>query len=287
MDGLFDGLDFAFAIEESAAMIVVKWQAMLANDREFPDVLAAPLEIINHLAMTVRMPQSAEDGPSEEWKQAIAVLISANQTIGVVACKVRYLAAAVDELAITILVEAAKTEAVRRLYMAVYFALEAAARAAANDISKIALHSSTTGLYNKIAYERDIARMVGRRVSADFVFIDMDGLKKINDSQGHQAGDAALRTLSTGLSQQLGESDTAYHVSGDEFIVVSANSEVGSGSAYAERVINSGARNFSYGVARWPDDGENPRDVEKLADARMQEQKQDRKRRGEAPARGE
>jgi len=113
----------------------------------------------------------------------------------------------------------------------------------------------------------------------------MDGLKIINDTFGHQAGNEALNNLGQRLSLELGEQDTAYHISGDEFYVVTREMDVNYVEDLMSHVISHQGQTFSYGVASWPDEGVTWEEVDELADLRMQRNKSERKARGEAPER--
>jgi diguanylate cyclase len=52
------------------------------------------------------------------------------------------------------------------------------------------------------------------------VLCDMDNLKRLNDTHGHEAGDEALQLLAAALQSQLRRSDEAYRIGGDEFAVI-------------------------------------------------------------------
>jgi diguanylate cyclase (GGDEF)-like protein len=83
-----------------------------------------------------------------------------------------------------------------------------------------ALHDALTGLPNRRAFR---ARVVGEIEVAEgfaLVLCDMDNLKTVNDTRGHDAGDKALRLLAAALRSQLRRSDEAYRIGGDEFAVV-------------------------------------------------------------------
>lgn len=94
----------------------------------------------------------------------------------------------------------------------------------AEELEKLASHDELTGLYNRrglislgeqILYE---ARRAGS--SLGVLFIDLDGMKDINDRFGHRAGDDALRATAEILQAQTRPTDVAARVGGDEFAVI-------------------------------------------------------------------
>lgn len=77
-----------------------------------------------------------------------------------------------------------------------------------------------TGLLSKVAFEYDISQKYTGLTG--IVYADLNGLKKINDEQGHKAGDAAiLNTVS--VLQQVFPNYDIYRIGGDEFIAASYN----------------------------------------------------------------
>lgn len=86
-----------------------------------------------------------------------------------------------------------------------------------------------TGLANRRGFELvaqkvlDVCRRTGRQ--ATLLFADLDGLKTINDTLGHAAGDDALREFSTILEEIHRASDVVARLSGDEFAVLLTGSE--------------------------------------------------------------
>ncbi len=87
-----------------------------------------------------------------------------------------------------------------------------------------ALHDALTGLPNRRALfeliPQAIARAKRNRVAMALLFLDLDGFKTINDTQGHEAGDAVLREIASRLSEGIRKTDTVVRLGGDEFTVV-------------------------------------------------------------------
>ncbi|MCP2014490.1 diguanylate cyclase (GGDEF)-like protein [Deinococcus sp. HSC-46F16] len=76
-----------------------------------------------------------------------------------------------------------------------------------------------TGLANRRALEQDLAGHP-RRTGALLAVIDVDGLKRVNDSLGHAAGDDLLRRFAGGVARAVGPGGRAYRISGDEFALL-------------------------------------------------------------------
>jgi diguanylate cyclase (GGDEF)-like protein len=86
-----------------------------------------------------------------------------------------------------------------------------------------ALHDTLTGLPNRRAFRRRLARELDAGGPFALVLCDMDNLKGLNDTHGHEAGDRALQLLAAALRSGLRRSDEAYRLGGDEFGVVLAD----------------------------------------------------------------
>ena len=75
-----------------------------------------------------------------------------------------------------------------------------------------------TGVLNRQAYEIETTKF-GKDITA-VISIDMNGLKKINDTQGHLAGDEALVTLALCFARACRVRESVYRMGGDEFVIV-------------------------------------------------------------------
>jgi diguanylate cyclase (GGDEF)-like protein len=109
------------------------------------------------------------------------------------------------------------------LFMAAVADQVAVALDRARQFSNEARTDHLTGLANRREFERVMEREValserhGRQLS--LMMIDLDNLKRINDRQGHGAGDGALRLVAQQLSRVVRASDVCARVGGDEFAV--------------------------------------------------------------------
>ena len=86
------------------------------------------------------------------------------------------------------------------------------------SILQLTRKDSLTGLLNRQAFYADI-----RNNPADItslVSLDLNGLKRINDTEGHAAGDEALSTLALCFMRSLRRGQSGYRIGGDEFVIV-------------------------------------------------------------------
>jgi diguanylate cyclase (GGDEF)-like protein len=120
--------------------------------------------------------------------------------------------------------------------------IEAALRDTAQRLATLAGTDPLTGLANRREFERLLALPPPGRFAV--LAIDVDGLKAINDTYGHDAGDAALRAVGMALRLGVREHDTVARTGGDEFAALLVGADVAEASAVAERL-----RTSMYGIA--------------------------------------
>jgi GGDEF domain-containing protein len=128
-----------------------------------------------------------------------------------------------------------------------------ATRAATDGLQRAAFSDPLTGCANRRGLERDLARELSRCARAELdlcvVAIDVDGLKRVNDSDGHAAGDRVLLQLVETLRRALRGLDGVYRVGGDEFIVVLPDTSPEDAAVVMGRVEQLGPPPFTWGAA--------------------------------------
>lgn len=79
-----------------------------------------------------------------------------------------------------------------------------------------------TGFYNRHAYEDEIASLEGQKIKDNFVYVSMDvnSLKIINDTLGHEAGDELLLGACECMKQSFGSYGKIFRTGGDEFVAL-------------------------------------------------------------------
>jgi len=156
---------------------------------------------------------------------------------------------------------------------------ETAALAEANaTITRIAATDHLTGLANRRhfyeALEKAVSLARRHRYPLALVSLDLDGLKQVNDSAGHAAGDEVLTSFAALLAALCRAEDLPGRLGGDEFSVLLPGNELGGARGLAERVLTAVRScaalaergvTVSAGVAQWAS-GELPDDLLRRAD---------------------
>ena len=92
------------------------------------------------------------------------------------------------------------------------------------EVYKLALLDSLTGLYNRRCGEQRLADEVARTqrngLPLTIIMLDLNGLKDVNDKYGHAAGDELIKFFATRLNKAIRGSDLAVRLGGDEFLLL-------------------------------------------------------------------
>jgi diguanylate cyclase (GGDEF)-like protein len=107
-------------------------------------------------------------------------------------------------------------------------------------LRELTLTDELTGLRNRrgfIVVGTKLLEVADRELStADLLFVDIDNMKDLNDSQGHAAGDAALRAVGRTLSARLRRADVAARLGGDEFVMLALGLDEPGRKVIAQRI---------------------------------------------------
>jgi len=152
-------------------------------------------------------------------------------------------------------------------------------------VHHIAFHDDLTALPNRLMLTERLDQALGRHRRAEMtlaiLYMNLDRFKVINDSLGHEAGDALLRLVADRLRAQLREGDSLARVGGDEFVVMIEN--YGNSiavSACAQRLVEQLSAPYllgkkdchvtvSIGISTFPADGSDSQSLIKAADVAM------------------
>jgi len=164
---------------------------------------------------------------------------------------------------------------------------------AEDKIHKLAYYDTLTGLPNRTMFLQSLSENTRNAEDGSvkrfaIVAIDLDHFKDINDSMGHNVGDAILRSVGKRLRAAMPESATVSRTGEDEFaIMLALNSDVNTARDVGDRVLavirNEPFRVFneqfqvraSIGVSTYPDDGTDPDHVLKNADIALNRSKEE------------
>ncbi len=129
-----------------------------------------------------------------------------------------------------------------------------------DELQNLIRKDALTMLGNNESYREDIAKMIALHIREwkahaarplSLVVIDGDGLKLINDTYGHEAGDEAIRELAGGISNTIRSSDLAYRrgKGADEFVIILEDADSAAAKTFIGRLYENFKIRFSAGSA--------------------------------------
>lgn len=158
---------------------------------------------------------------------------------------------------------------------------------ARNYRRKVAMSDALTGLANRAGF---MTALKGAAYEADIyslLFIDLNKFKPVNDTYGHDAGDAILKGVAERLTALFPKRALATRLGGDEFAVLLLDSTKEQAQAHVASIKESLSQPFNFkgteitigasvGISTYSEDGTNPEALLKLADEGMYEEKKER-----------
>jgi len=155
-------------------------------------------------------------------------------------------------------------------------------------LEKMAYTDSLTGLLNRRRCEEIYDEIDKKKSDYAVVALDLNDLKKVNDSLGHEAGDFYLREFSTVLTKAFSDCGDVIRTGGDEFLVVIKNpakvnvqDKIEEMNRLIEKLNKCHANwnmSTAYGICYGSEEEvKNIREADKVADARMYEKKHEMK----------
>ncbi|MBB6451796.1 diguanylate cyclase (GGDEF)-like protein/PAS domain S-box-containing protein [Salirhabdus euzebyi] len=154
-------------------------------------------------------------------------------------------------------------------------------------IQHMAFHNDLTNLPNRRTLLNELRKSIDNNQKIFLLFINLDRFKFINDSLGHSVGDLLLKNVGQRLSTLKSDSVFAFHIGGDEFILIMKTDDVQCVKDLASKIINKIATPFkienyslvvtsSIGISESPKDSTELEELIKYADLTMHEAKKHR-----------
>jgi diguanylate cyclase (GGDEF)-like protein len=160
-----------------------------------------------------------------------------------------------------------------------------------DDLRKLQFNAATdplTELYNRRLFEEHFDKELNRALRYNqhlaLVILDLHQFKEVNDRFGHPQGDLLLRTAAATLRKSLRTSDYAFRIGGDEFALLLVHSDSEQANTLARRIRANFATavqnmqasvglGMDYGIAIFPEDGDQKEVLVGVADQRLYEMK--------------
>ncbi|SFA96893.1 diguanylate cyclase (GGDEF) domain-containing protein [Acetitomaculum ruminis DSM 5522] len=140
-----------------------------------------------------------------------------------------------------------------------------------SKMDNLSNHDSLTGVKNRNAYMNEIKEITLRCMKVGVIFVDLNGLKNINDNLGHDEGDRFI-IKATNFLCDLYDKETVFRLGGDEFVVIFKNINEADFEHQKIRMEMAFKENedvdFSYGAA-WTEDSDNFIETANEADKAM------------------
>lgn len=158
-----------------------------------------------------------------------------------------------------------------------------------DEMERLAFYDPLTGLENRLLFnvqlEKAVSRAERHQTKTAMLFVDVDNFKSINDTYGHDVGDAVLIEVARRMSKHARKEDTVARISGDEFALLLSDVSSSSAAGLVAAAIASelalpmkcGGQEctvtVSIGISMTPDDTLDMAELIKFADVAMYDAK--------------
>jgi diguanylate cyclase (GGDEF)-like protein len=234
---------------DAAALLVLRGDVLVAGEsvglsEPARDRLVVPLEgSVYGRALLLGVAQ-VEAADEEPWRTVVASPLRSNRTtygaLALFFCAERRFDDEEKAALHTLALQAAIALDNRRLMQ---------------EKERMAVHDGLTDVYNRgyleLAIDRAVKEVDRRGGDLSVLFVDVDGMKGVNDTHGHQAGDALLVDLARLLGASCRASDVVARYGGDEFVVLMSGTDADGAEAVAHKVAAA--------IAAHNADGRSPR----------------------------
>lgn len=138
----------------------------------------------------------------------------------------------------------------------------------------LSTHDSLTGLYNRVYFDAEMKRLASsREYPVSIIVADVDGLKAVNDTNGHAAGDQLIQAAAAALMSIFRAADVVSRIGGDEFAVLLPHTDQETAQEAVDRIktaFECGGLSLGIATARSSDE---LKETFKCADKRMYQHK--------------
>ena len=148
-----------------------------------------------------------------------------------------------------------KTSNIKKLYYYVFFLFGSSfifyliSKIFVQKVEHSSCHDSLTSVYNRSQFDLDIKEEIDRyeRNKREFslLIMDIDHFKKVNDSLGHAEGDRVLKKMAGTVRRCIRKTDFFYRIGGEEFAVLSPETDHESALLLAEKIRSVVEKEFS------------------------------------------
>jgi len=159
------------------------------------------------------------------------------------------------------------------------------------EMEKLSITDTLTGAFNRRSAYKILTQQIeiAKREKESFIicYIDIDGLKRINDTHGHLVGDSLIKTVAKFIKNNIRTSDSLFRMGGDEFLIIFPNMNLQNFHSLINRIkkkleqekIRNVPIDFSVGFCEFHgDENVSCETLINKADAKMYKEKLNKKR---------